>query len=179
MEFLNSYNIKEILYSESFWVAVAFLIFVILSFKRGKQIILSALDKRISDITTKINDSKKIKEEAENNLKEAKKNLINMIEEKKKILSDAKKESEILRNKLLKQEKINNERLNKKILERIDQSKNQAVKDIKEIIIKISNESIKEALKNQKDDIKENDLIAKSILNLLKKKKQEKSYREL
>ena len=75
MELLHIENLKELLHSESFWVAVAFFIFVVLSFKKGKQIILETLDKRIENISKKINDARKIKEEAEYNLNEAKKNL--------------------------------------------------------------------------------------------------------
>ena len=73
MELLHNESLMELLDSESFWVAVAFFIFIILSFKKGKQIILETLDKRIENISRKINDAKKIKEEAEYNLNEAKK----------------------------------------------------------------------------------------------------------
>ena len=62
MELLhNEVFLKELLHSESFWVAIAFFIFVILSFKKGKRIILKALDKRIENISKKINEAKKIK----------------------------------------------------------------------------------------------------------------------
>ena len=38
MELLHNESLKELLDSESFWVAVAFFIFITLSFKKGKRI---------------------------------------------------------------------------------------------------------------------------------------------
>ena len=57
MELLHNESLKELLDSESFWVAVAFFIFITLSFKKGKRIILKALDKRIENNTTLILNS--------------------------------------------------------------------------------------------------------------------------
>jgi len=104
----------EILHSESFWVAIAFLIFVILSFKKIKKILIESLDKQINEIKNRIIDIKKIKQEAENNLNEAKKNLKKITNEKKIIINEANKESKILQSKLLNEEKISNERFKKK-----------------------------------------------------------------
>jgi len=170
----------EILHSETFWVAVAFFIFIIISYKKGKQIIIEALDRRIENITKRINDTKKIKEEAENNLLEAKKNLKKIISERERILKEAKEESKILKKELEQQEKINNERFNKKIKERIEQSNIQVIKEIQKQAVEISLKSIKELLlKNVKKESNESDFITKSITNIFKKDKQNKNYKAL
>ena len=114
MELLHNESLKELLRSENFWVAVAFFIFVTLSFKKGKQIILKTLDKRIENISRKINDARKIKEEAENNLNESKKNLEEMIKDKKRIINEANEEAKNLKDKLLNEEKIYSKRFKKK-----------------------------------------------------------------
>ena len=67
------------------------------------------------------------------------------------------------------QERINNEGLNKQISERIEQSKNEVIKNIKNLSTEISIKSIKELLKTQKNDLQEKDLITKSIIKLFKK----------
>ena len=79
-------NYSNILHSETFWVAVAFIIFVILAYKKTKNILIETLDKRIEEIKKKISETKKIKIEAETNLKEAKVNLEKIINNKKKLL---------------------------------------------------------------------------------------------
>ena len=60
------------------------------------------------------------------------------------IIKEAQKESEIIKQTLFDQEKKNNERLNNQIDDRILQSKNQAIKDIKRIALEVSIKSILE-----------------------------------
>ena len=179
MELYHNDSFIELLHSETFWVAVAFFIFVILSFKKIKKILIESLDKRIKEIKIRINEAKKIKEEAEINLKEAKKNLKKIIDDKKRIIEDTNEEAKILKDKLLNEEKIYNQRFEKKIIDRIEQSKNQAIIDIKKIALEISIKSILELFKKEKD-VNEIDSIAKSVTNLFdNKEKEEKNYKEL
>ena len=161
----------EILHSESFWVAIAFLIFVILSFKKIKKILIESLDKQINEIKNRIIDIKKIKQEAENNLNEAKNNLKKITNEKKIIINEANKESKILQSKLLNEEKISNERFKKKITDRIEQSRNQVISDLKKNALMVSVKSLLELLKSKKNK-NEDDLIAKSITKLFNKEKE-------
>ena len=176
---LHNENLKVLLNSESFWVAVAFFIFVVLSFKKTKKILIESLDKRIEEIKKRINEAKELKTEAENNLNEAKKNLKKMVNDKKRIINEANEEAKNLENKLLNEEKIYSERFKKRIVDRIEQSKKQAVNDIKEIALNISIKSIKDLLNNEKK-ITDDQLISKSITNLFyKSKKEQKSYKNL
>ena len=50
--------ISSLLHSESFWVAVAFAIFIALSYKKSKEIIIKSLDKRIEEIKKRIDEAK-------------------------------------------------------------------------------------------------------------------------
>jgi len=179
MELYHNDNFLELLHSETFWVAIAFFIFIILSFKKAKKILKESLDKRIEGIKKRINEAKELKKEAENNLNEAKKNLKKMIDDKKRIINEANEEAKNLENKLLNEEKIYNERFKKRISDRIEQSKKQAINDIKEIALNISIKSIKDLLSSEKET-NDDQLISKSITNLLyKSKKEQKNYKEL
>ncbi len=165
----DSHNFINILQSESFWVAVAFFIFIGLSFSKFKELLIKSLDNRIANVKKKIEEIKKIKEDAENNLLQSKNNLENIIKEKEKKINLSKEESIILKKKLLKEEINYKERLKKKIKDKIEQSKKQTIEEVQKIILKISVKSIMEFLKSQKN-INENNLIAKSIEELIKKK---------
>ena len=102
-----------------------------------------------------------------------------MIDDKKRIINEANEEAKNLENKLLNEEKIYSERFKKRIADRIEQSKNQTINDIKEIALDISIRSIKDLLNNEKE-IKDDQLISKSITNLFyKSKKEQKNYKEL
>ena len=179
MELYHNNNFLELLYSETFWVAIAFFIFVVLSYKKTKKVLIESLDKRIEGIKKIVNEAKELKKEAENNLNEAKKNLKKMIDDKKKIINEANEEAKNLENRLLNEEKIYSERFKKRINDRIEQSKKQAIDDIKEIALNISIKSIKDLLNNEKE-ITDDQLISKSITNLFyKSKKEQKNYKNL
>ena len=179
MELFHNDNFLELLHSETFWVAISFFIFVILSFKKGKKILIESLDKRIEEIKKKINEAKELKVEAENNLNEAKKNLKKMIDDKKRMINEANKEAKNLESRLLNEEKIYSERFKKKIAERIVQSRKQTLNDIKKLALDISIKSIKDLLNNEKE-IKDDQLISKSITNLFyKSMKEQKNYKDL
>ena len=179
MEILHNESFLKLLHSETFWVAVAFFIFVALIFKKAKKILIESLDKRIEEIKKRINEAKELKKEAENNLNEAKKNLKKMIDDKKSIINEANEEAKNLENRLLNEEKIYSERFKKRIDDRIEQSKKQAINDIKEIALDISIKSIKDFIKNEKET-KDDQLISKSIINLFyKSRKEQKNYKNL
>ena len=179
MELYHNDNFLELLHSETFWVAIAFFIFVVLSYKKTKKVLIESLDKRIEGIKKIVNEAKELKKEAENNLNEAKKNLKKMIDDKKKIINEANEEAKNLENRLLNEEKIYSERFQKRINDRIEQSKKQAIDDIKEIALNISIKSIKDLLNNEKK-ITDDQLISKSITNLFyKSKKEQKDYKNL
>ena len=102
-----------------------------------------------------------------------------MINDKKRIIKEANEEAKNLENRLFNEEKKNSERFKKRIDDRIDQSKKQAIDDIKEIALDISIKSIKDLLNKQKE-IKDDQLIGKSITNLFyKSKKEQKNYNNL
>ena len=179
MELYHNDNFLELLHSEAFWVAVAFLIFIVFSYKKAKKVLLESLDKRIEGIKKRINEAKELKKEAENNLNEAKKNLKKMIDNKERIINEANEEAKNLENRLLNEEKNYSEGFKKRIDDRIEQSKKQAIDDIKEIALNISIKSIKDLLKNDKET-KVDQVISKSITNLFyKSKKEQKNYKNL
>ena len=175
----NNFSFYDLLHSETFWVAIAFFIFVLLSYKKSKKILIESLDKRIEEIKKTIKEAKELKEDANINLNEAKKNLNKIINDKKNIIKEANNEAELLRKKLFDEEKIYNQRFQKKIIDRIEQSKNQAIIDIKKIALNVSIKSILEFYNKEKDNF-DSKSIAKSVNNLFnKRKKKEKNYKEL
>ena len=102
-----------------------------------------------------------------------------MIDDKKRIINEANEEAKNLENKLLNEEKIYNERFKKRISDRIEQSKKQAINDIKEIALNISIKSIKDLLSSEKET-NDDQLISKSITNLFyKSRKEQKNYKNL
>ena len=114
--------IGYLLSDAKFWTAVAFVIFILVTYRPVKKILLKALDEKITSIKNKINDAKKIREDAYSLLGQIKVKKDNI----KKEIDEIKKISE---NKM----KINLEEMQKKLENQLNRKKNLVEIKIKQI----------------------------------------------
>ncbi len=77
-----------------FWVAVAFVIFVALVFKRARQIVNGALDRRAEAIRAQIEEARHLREEAQNRLYEYRRRQRDAIKEAEEIVARARQDAE-------------------------------------------------------------------------------------
>ena len=119
-----------------FWVAVSFLLFILAIFKPVKKILLTSLDSQIREIKNKIEESDKIKNDAQLLLSDLKKRELEV-------------EKEIQELKIKSEEKISQlkNQSSKKLSEQIE--KRKLIADIKiDQFIRDTNESIKNYISN-------------------------------
>ena len=148
----------------TFWVAVSFFIFLgILVYFKIPQKIKDLLEENISNIKNQLNEAEKLKEEAKNILSDHEKKISNSKAEVKLMINKANESSE--KNILRINEEFHNlmENRKKNTEERIKQMKNQALKDIKNISVKIAIESVEKLLKNSMDKSKLDKIYLSSI----------------
>ena len=132
----------------SFWVAIAFIIFIAaLFYLKVPQKIDSLLNNMIEDIKNELNEAEKLKKESKNLLNESQEKLENSQKEIKQIIKNAREESEILfieaNNKFFQTSENR-----KKITEqKIIQMKEDAIKSIKDASVKIAIESVIKLIK--------------------------------
>jgi F-type H+-transporting ATPase subunit b len=148
----------------TFWVAISFLIFLILLvyFKIPSKV-KNILDENIIQIKKQVDESEKLKEEAKRQLAEYEKRIGDSKSQVNKMIKDANdlaernviKANEIF-HKLLEIRKKNTE-------EKIKQLKNQALKDIKNASVYIAFESIEKLLLNSLDKSKLDKIYSQSI----------------
>ena len=149
-------------FDETAWVAIAFILFFILIWKKGKQAILSTLDERSSLIEKELNEAKSLKEEALEELRLALQNQKNIYDEADNIIKDAKETAKKI------QEEANLKSL--EIIRRKEEQAKQkilsleaeAVKNIKEVTSRIVIESSKTYIKEKLDNKENVNLISKS-----------------
>tara|TARA_B100001179_G_scaffold228306_1_gene212162 strand:+ start:238 stop:735 length:498 start_codon:yes stop_codon:yes gene_type:complete len=139
----------------TFWIAIAFIIFVGgLIYLKVPQKINSFLNNAISVINNEIKEAEKLREEAKNLLNESQEKLEIAPKESEKIIKDAKKESE----KIIIE--INNRFFqaieNKKKLteQKITQMKEEAIKSLKDVSVKIAMESVARLINTSLDKSK-------------------------
>ena len=148
----------------TFWVAISFILFIgLLIYFKIPQKVNEILNQLISNIKNEINESEKLRNEAKALLDNSQSKLDSAGEETKKIIEQAKKDSENLVIEI--NEKFHKSaEIKKKLAEtKIAQMKEAAIKEIKDTSIKIAVDSVKKIIatsvdKNKLDAIFEKDL---------------------
>ena len=149
-------------FDETAWVAIAFILFFILIWKKGKQAILSIIDERSSLIEKELNEAKSLKEEALEELRITLQNQKNVSDEAENLIKDAKETAKKIQEeanlKSVEMIKRKEEQPKQKILS----LEAEAIKNIKEITSSIVIESSKTYIKQKLDDKENINLISKS-----------------
>ena len=126
----------NILDDSTLWVAVSFIIFIILVYRPLKKIIIDSLDKKILELKSQLDESKKLKKEAEELFNE---HILKDKENQKRIenlKTQAKTESLKIKEKIeddlnftLKRKKLNYQQLSSQMENKIKQEiKNEIIK---------------------------------------------------
>tara|TARA_Y100000591_G_C21754147_1_gene656465 strand:- start:124 stop:621 length:498 start_codon:yes stop_codon:yes gene_type:complete len=151
-------------FDATFWVAVSFFIFFgALIYLKIPGKINELLGNMISGIKKEIDESEKLRAETKLMLDEAQKKLDSANKEVNKILKQAKDESEKLVIEM--NEKFHNSSEIKKSVaqQKINQMKENAIKDIKNTSIKIALESVKKIISTSVDKSKLDNLFDKNL----------------
>ena len=148
----------------TFWVAISFFIFfAILIYLKVPQKINTSLTDKINEIQKELEEAEKLKEEAKNLFADYENKIDKSKKETKEIIDSAKKESEkAIIEKTKKFHQIIEER-KKSAEQKIVQMKENALKDIKNISVKISIEAVENLIKNSIDKNKLENLYNKSL----------------
>ena len=151
-------------FDATFWVAVSFFIFFgALIYLKVPRKINQLLANMITDIKKEIDESEKLRSETKSMLDEAQKKLDTADKEVNKILKQAKDDSEKL--VLEMNEKFHNSSEIKKnaTQQKINQMKENAIKEIKNTSIKIAVESVKKIISTSVDKSKLDNLFEKNL----------------
>ena len=148
----------------TFWVAISFVIFFIgLIYLKVPQKINEILNKLLSDIKNEIDESEKLRSEAKILLDKAQNKLDGAQSESKEILEQSKKESDRLiiemNDKFHKSSEIKKNLAKNKII----QMKEAALKEIKDVSIKLAIDSVKKIITTSVDKSKLDNLFEKNL----------------
>ena len=151
-------------FDATFWVGISFVLFFAgLVYLKVPQKINEILNKLIADIKNEIDESEKLRSEAKVLLDSSQTKLESANEESKKIIDQAKKESENLiieiNDKFHKSSEIKKTLAEKKIF----QMKEAAIKEIKDNSIKLAMESVKKIISTSIDKSKLDNLFEKNL----------------
>ena len=151
-------------FDATFWVAVSFVIFFgALAYFKIPEKINQILSNMITDIKKEIDESEKLRSETKNMLDESQKKLDSADKEVNKMLKQAKDDGEKL--VLEMNEKFHNSSEIKKnaAQQKINQMKENVIKDIKNTSIKIAVESVKKIISTSVDKSKLDKVFDKNL----------------
>ena len=148
----------------TFWVAISFLIFIILLvyFKIPSKV-KNILDENINQIRKQVDDSEKLKEEAKRQLAEYEKRIGDSKSQVNRMIKEANDQAE---KNIIKSNEVFHKLIEirkKSTEEKIKQLKSQAIKDIKNASVNIAFESIEKLLLNSLDKSKLDKIFSQSI----------------
>ena len=151
----------------TFWVAISFFIFFgVLIYLKVPQKINNLLTDEINEMKKELNEAERLKFEAKNLLSNYENKIDKSKKETREIINLAKKDSE--KNILEKTKKFHQliENKKKNVEQKIIQMKENALKDIKNISVKISMEAVERLIKNSIDEKKIAKLYTKSLVQV-------------
>ena len=147
---------------ETAWVAIAFILFIILVWKKGSQAITSLLYNRSLLIKNELDQAKSLKEEALEELRQSLQTQKNISEEADKILKEAKENAK----RIIEEAKIKSSEIIKRKEDQAEQKilalENDAINNIKKITGNIIIESSKIYINDKIDKEENSKLITKS-----------------
>ena len=149
-------------FDETAWVAIAFILFFILIWKKGKQAILSIIDERSSLIEKELNEAKSLKEEALEELRLALQNQKNVSDEAENLIKDAKETAKKIQEEANLKSLEMIKRKEEQVKQKISSLEAEAIKNIKEITSRVVIEASKIYIKNKLDNKENLNLISKS-----------------
>ena len=151
---------------ETAWVAIAFVIFIILVWKKASSAITSMLDNRSLLIENELNEAKSLKEEALEELRNSLQNQKNIFEESENIIKEAKDTAKKIHEEALLKSSEIVKRRESQALQKIAALETDAIKNIKKITGTIVIDSTKVFLESNLDQQESIKLISKSSSQL-------------
>ena len=85
---------ESLWHSTTFWAGVAFVIFIVLTYRPGKRILTEALDARIAKIREEIEEAQRLREEAQSTLASYQRRQREALQEAERIIEHAREEAE-------------------------------------------------------------------------------------
>jgi F-type H+-transporting ATPase subunit b len=149
-----------------FWVAVAFVLVVIVVFRPAAKAIVGTLDERADKIRAQIEEARKLREDAQALLAEYQRKQRDAMAEAEKIIASARAEAVRLKAEAEKDLEHAVERRKQQALERIAQSEAQALAHVRNTAVDVALAAAEKLIQSSLDPAKKQALTDKAINDL-------------
>ena len=151
------------LHDPTFWVAVAFVVFVGLMVWKARKPIVDGIDARAERIKAELDEAQRLREEAQKTLAEYKRKQRDAAKEAEDLLASAKHEAELLRNQAAEDLKATLARREKAALEKIAQAEAEAMDEVRDSAVDMALAAATQILGDKVSGKAATDLFKKSL----------------
>jgi F-type H+-transporting ATPase subunit b len=148
------------------WVALAFILFVVLTFRPIKKAMTAGLDARIAMIRREIEEAQTLRDEAQHLLAEHRRKLREAMDDARAVIRHAKEDAERLRKKAEAELDASMKRRQQAAEEKIAQAEARAVKEVRDQAIEIAIAATARLMAEKVDASRAAELVDKSIREL-------------
>ena len=157
---------SEILGAPETWVAVAFVIFVVLIWKPAQRAVVSALDSRAARIERELNEAARLREEAQALLAQYQRKHRDAMKEAEAIIAHSKAEAVRLSQQAAQDLAATLKRREDLALQRIAQAEQQAAADVRAAAVEVAIAATEKLLAEKLDGAKGDALVDQAIREL-------------
>ena len=150
----------------TFWVAVAFVIFMGLMYWKARKPMLDGLDARAERIKAELDEAQRLREEAQKTLAEYKRKQRDAAKEAEEMLESARHEADLLRNQASEDLKAVLARRERAALEKIAQAETQAVQEVRAQAVDIAMAATAKLLTDSVDPARDQAMVDQAIKDL-------------
>lgn len=150
----------------TFWVAVAFVLFIALTFKPLKNAMMGGLDKKIASIKAEVDEAARLREEAQSLLAEYERKQAKGAKHAEEIVAAARKEAEEARTRAEAELQESLVRQEKAALLKIEQAEEKAIQEVRSMAVELAISAATKLITERVDGKDGDALIEKAIVDL-------------
>jgi F-type H+-transporting ATPase subunit b len=150
----------------TFWVAVAFFVFVGLMVWKARRPVLDGIDARAERIKAELDEAQRLREEAQKALAEYKRKQRDAAKEAEDLLANARHEADLLRRQAAEDLKATLARREKAALDKIAQAEAHALQDVRAQAVDIAIAATAKLLSENVDPTRDQSMVDQAIKDL-------------
>ena len=152
--------------SDEVWIAIAFVLVVVVAWRPLKARLQAMLDERAVQIGKELDEARRLREEAERTLADYQQKQRDALAQAEEILAHAKVEAEAIGERAKRDLAAAIERHRKIATDRIALEEQKAVADVRNLAVDIAVASTRQLLSNKLDDNRRGNLVDQAIADL-------------
>lgn len=160
---------SEMLYDPHFWVAVAFVLFIALSYKKISGLVIKGLDGRAARIKAELDEARRLREEAEAVLADYKQKQAEYLKEAEAILKSATADADTLRQHAEQELKTALDARVRQAVERIAQEESKAIADVRNHVVDIALAAARQMIMDHVGNLSQEELIKLALADIERK----------